>query len=65
MCGDADHRTPFGQAEIFYQALKLNGTEAALVKFPGESHGINRRPSHNVQTATLILNWFDKYRGKR
>lgn len=61
ICGAEDHRTPFGQAEIFYQALTFAGVEAALVRFPGESHGIGGRPAHNVQMLDLILGWFKEH----
>lgn len=61
MCGSEDHRTPFYQAEMFYQALKFRGVDTALVRFNGEGHGMSSRPSHAVQTAELVLNWFKKY----
>jgi hypothetical protein len=31
-----------------YEALKLRKVEAALVRFPGEPHGLSARPSHQI-----------------
>lgn len=63
ICGAEDQRTPFGQAEIFYQALKFAGVESALVRFPGEAHGIGNRPAHNVQMLEVIVGWFKEHDG--
>lgn len=63
ICGAEDHRTPFGQAEIFYQALTFAGVKSALVRFPGESHGISNRLSHNVNMLNLITGWFAEHTG--
>lgn len=62
MVGEADYRTPDSEAEQYYQALKLLGVEAVLVKVPGEPHGISVRPSHQMTKVSYILGWFDKHR---
>ncbi len=59
--GEADHRTPMSETEQFYKALKLRDVEAALVKVPGESHGIHGRPSHFMQKIGYLIGWFDRY----
>ena len=42
MTGEEDFRTPISEAEQYYAALKLLKIEAALVRFPGEPHGLQR-----------------------
>jgi dipeptidyl aminopeptidase/acylaminoacyl peptidase len=64
MTGDEDFRTPISEAEQYYAALKLLKVESALVRFPGEPHGLSRRPSHQVAANVYILNWFDSHRKK-
>jgi dipeptidyl aminopeptidase/acylaminoacyl peptidase len=50
------------ESEQYYQALKLQGKEAALVRIPGASHGITARPSNLMTKVAYILGWFEKYR---
>ncbi len=64
MTGTEDYRTPMSESDQYYQALKLNGVEAVLVKVPGEPHGIRTRPSHYMQKIKYIVGWFDRYRGR-
>ena len=40
LTGEVDYRTPISESEQFYQALKLQKVEAALVRIPEASHGI-------------------------
>jgi acylaminoacyl-peptidase len=47
-------------SEQYYQALKLLGVDAVLVRVPGEPHGIRRRPSHWMAKVENILGWFAK-----
>ncbi len=65
MTGELDYRTPSGEAEQFYQALKLQGVDSALVRVPGASHGIASRPSHLIGKIGNIMGWFEKYRTKQ
>jgi acylaminoacyl-peptidase len=62
LTGEADSRTPMSESEQYYQALKLQGKEAALVRIPGASHGIAARPSNLMAKVAYVLGWFEKYR---
>ena len=62
LTGEADYRTPMSESEQFYQALKLRQIDTMLVRIPGASHGIARRPSHLMSKVAHILAWFEKYR---
>jgi acylaminoacyl-peptidase len=60
LTGEEDYRTPMSDSEQYYQALKLLGVDAVLVRVPGEPHGIRRRPSHWMAKVENILGWFAK-----
>jgi len=64
MTGEEDWRTPISEAEQYYAALKLLKVESALVRFPGEPHGLSRRPSHQIAKIVYTQNWFDSHRKK-
>jgi dipeptidyl aminopeptidase/acylaminoacyl peptidase len=61
MTGEADLRTPIGQSEEYYRALKLLKKETLLVRMPDEYHGW-RRPSHRLLQQLYLRAWFEKYR---
>ncbi len=63
LSGVEDLRTPMGQAEEFYRALKVLGQETMHVKIPAEYHG-TRRTSHRLMIQLYLKAWFDKYRDK-
>ncbi len=63
MTGEADLRTPMGQSEEYYRALKMLKKETLLVRMPDEYHGW-RRPSHRLLQQLYLLAWFEKYRWK-
>lgn len=63
MTGVEDYRTPMSESDQYFQALKLKGVEAVLVKVPGEPHGLRVRPTHFMQKIMYIIGWFDRYRG--
>lgn len=63
MTGEADLRTPMGQSEEYYRALKMLKKETLLVRMPEEYHGW-RRPSHRLLQQLYLLGWFEKYRVK-
>jgi dipeptidyl aminopeptidase/acylaminoacyl peptidase len=63
MTGEADLRTPMGQSEEYYHALKLQKKETLLVRMPEEYHGW-RRPSHQLAQQLYLMAWFEKYRLK-
>jgi acylaminoacyl-peptidase len=64
MTGEEDFRTPIEEAEQYYVALKLRKVEAALVRFPGEPHGLSARPSHQVAKIVYVTDWFEKHKKK-
>jgi dipeptidyl aminopeptidase/acylaminoacyl peptidase len=63
MTGEADLRTPMGQSEEYYRALKKLKKETLLVRMPDEYHGW-RRPSHRLLQQLYLMAWFEKYRAK-
>ncbi len=62
LTGEADHRTPIAETEQYYQALKLRGVDAAMVRVPGATHNITTRPSNLIGRVANVLAWFEKYR---
>ncbi|HEX4949224.1 MAG TPA: S9 family peptidase, partial [Blastocatellia bacterium] len=63
MTGEADLRTPMGQSEEYYRALKMLKKETLLVRMPDEYHGW-RRPSHQLAQQLYLMAWFEKYMRK-
>ena len=63
MTGEADFRTPSTEAEQLYLALKLQKVDTVMVRIPGASHLIARRPSQLIAKVAYILAWFKKYDG--
>jgi dipeptidyl aminopeptidase/acylaminoacyl peptidase len=61
LTGESDYRTPISETEQFYQALKLQGVDTAMVRIPNASHGITSRPSNLMTKVAYIQWWFDKY----
>ncbi|MEM8799201.1 MAG: S9 family peptidase, partial [Pseudomonadota bacterium] len=61
MVGEEDFRTPTWEAEQFYTGLKMNGVETALIRVPGSSHYIARRPSQLIAKTDNIMGWFKKH----
>jgi dipeptidyl aminopeptidase/acylaminoacyl peptidase len=60
MTGEADLRTPMGQSEEYYRALKMLKKDTLLVRVPDEYHGW-RRPSHRLLQQLYLIAWFEKY----
>lgn len=58
-----DLRCPIEQSEQVYVALKKQGVETEMVRFPDEFHGLSRTGRTDRRIARLghILRWFDKY----
>ena len=54
MTGEADLRTPIGQSEEYYRALKMLKKDTLLVRMPEEYHGW-RRPSHRL--LQQLISW--------
>jgi dipeptidyl aminopeptidase/acylaminoacyl peptidase len=58
-----DLRCPIEQSEQVYVALKKQGVESEMVRFPDEFHGLSRtgRTDRKIVRLNHILRWFDKY----
>jgi dipeptidyl aminopeptidase/acylaminoacyl peptidase len=58
-----DRRTPIGQGETMFRALKQQRKPTVLVRVPGEGHELSRSgtPSRRVQNQQHIRRWFDRY----
>jgi dipeptidyl aminopeptidase/acylaminoacyl peptidase len=63
LTGEADLRTPMGQSEEYYRALKMLKKETLLVRIPDEYHGF-RRPSHQLAQQLYLMAWFEKHMRK-
>ena len=61
MTGELDLRTPMGQSEEMFRALKMQRKDTLLVRMPNEYHGW-RRPSHRLLNQLYLQAWFEKYR---
>jgi dipeptidyl aminopeptidase/acylaminoacyl peptidase len=64
LTGEADYRTPIGESEQYYQALKLRKIDTVMVRIPEASHGMVSRPSNLIAKVDNILAWFERYRKK-
>lgn len=62
LTGEQDYRTPMGESEQYYAALKLNNVETALVRIQGAGHGIAAKPSNLMAKVVYILGWFERYK---
>ncbi|WP_444916223.1 S9 family peptidase [Microbulbifer sp. TRSA007] len=65
LTGENDYRTPISETEQFYQALKLNDVEAAMVRLPNTSHNFSDRPSKRISKVASTLYWFDQHKPDR
>ena len=62
MVGGADVRTPRGESEQYYSALRLRNVPSRLVVIPDSFHGIaDSRPSRLLTKVAEILRWFETY----
>jgi dipeptidyl aminopeptidase/acylaminoacyl peptidase len=60
MHGENDNDVPIAEAEQFYVALKDVGTEAVMVRYPREGHGI-RESKHVVDWIDRSIRWYEKH----
>jgi dipeptidyl aminopeptidase/acylaminoacyl peptidase len=60
MHGENDNDVPIAEAEQFYIGLKDVGTEAVMVRYPREGHGI-REPNHVVDSIDRSIRWYEKH----
>ena len=60
---EQDWRCPIEQAEQLFIALRRNGCEVTMVRFPGENHELSRSgsPRHRVERFELIGEFFARH----
>jgi dipeptidyl aminopeptidase/acylaminoacyl peptidase len=63
MTGVLDLRTPIGQTEEYYSALKRLGVPVAMLRFENEYHGTSSRPSNFMRTQLYMMSWYNKWGG--
>jgi dipeptidyl aminopeptidase/acylaminoacyl peptidase len=61
MCGREDIRSPLGQSEQWYHALRRVGVEAELVIYPGEGHTLTGDSKYDAWTR--IVGWYTRLLG--
>lgn len=61
MTGVNDLRTPMGQTEEYYEALKVRKVPTAMIRFNNEWHGTSSTPSNFLRTQLYLRSWFEKY----
>ena len=61
MTGVNDLRTPMGQTEEFYEALKYRKVPTAMVRFNDEWHGTTSKPSNFIRSQLYLRDWFKKH----
>jgi dipeptidyl aminopeptidase/acylaminoacyl peptidase len=59
--GISDVNVPELESEQMFTALRVQGKEVALVKFPNEDHGIAGKYTNYLAHREMMLEWFDKY----
>ena len=61
MTGENDLRTPMGQTEEFYQALRYLGVPTVMIRYQDEWHGTTSKPSNFLRTQLYLRKWFEKW----
>jgi dipeptidyl aminopeptidase/acylaminoacyl peptidase len=61
MTGELDLRTPIGQTEEYFAALKSLGVPAVMLRFKEEYHGTGSKPSNFMRTQLYLRSWFDTH----
>ncbi|MCE9602624.1 MAG: S9 family peptidase [Gemmatimonadetes bacterium] len=64
MTGVNDLRTPMGQTEEYYEALKVLKVPTVMVRFNNEWHGTSSTPSNFLRTQAFLRSWFERYPAK-
>jgi dipeptidyl aminopeptidase/acylaminoacyl peptidase len=62
--GDADERVHPTQSWELYRQLKAAGVRTDLVIYPREPHSVSE-PHHRLDNLKRVLDWFDRYLGRR
>jgi dipeptidyl aminopeptidase/acylaminoacyl peptidase len=60
MHGENDNDVPIAEAEQYYVALRDVGTEAVMVRYPREGHGI-RESKHVVDSIDRSIRWYEQH----
>jgi dipeptidyl aminopeptidase/acylaminoacyl peptidase len=60
--GEQDKRVPLSQGEMFYRALKFNGTPVEMVTYPRGPHWFFER-EHGRDVQQRVLDWLDAQLG--
>ena len=63
MTGELDLRTPMGQTDEYFAALKYRGVPTAMVRFEGEYHGTGSKPSNWMRTQIYMMEWYKRWGG--
>lgn len=58
--GEVDHDVPITQAEEMFVALRKQGVEATIARYPNEGHGF-RQPAHVLDSIRRTMAWMDRY----
>lgn len=61
MTGVLDLRTPMGQTEEYFAALRMRGVPVSMLRFEGEWHGTTSRPSNWMRTAVYLMEWYRRW----
>ena len=65
MTGENDLRTPMGQTEEYYRALRYLNVPTAMIRFKNEWHGTGSRPSNFMRTQLYLRSWFERWKVKK
>lgn len=57
---EEDWRCPIEQSEQFFAALRRNGCDVTLARFPGENHDLSRTgsPRHRIERFRIVHDFF-------
>lgn len=59
--GTGDTNVPSVESDQIFTALRVQNKKVEYVRFFGEDHGINSKPSVRIASEEMMLEWFDKY----
>jgi dipeptidyl aminopeptidase/acylaminoacyl peptidase len=63
MHGEKDMRVPLYQGEMFYRALKEQGTPVEMVRYPGAPHWFGGAvgTAYEEDVQRRVLDWLDRH----
>lgn len=63
MHGEHDQRVPIFQGEMFYNALRHQGTPVEMIRYPGAPHwfGGSVSPAYEEDVQQRVLDWLNRY----